>query len=70
MSSKPPGETQEARLARLAQRDQIGRDRAKNRGLRELVKVANKRSGLLGGAESGLGATLGVGVPGTPAGRS
>lgn len=69
MSKKPPGETQEARLARLAQRDQIGHDRAKNRGLRELVKVANKRSGLLGGTESGL-ATLGVGVPGTPAGRS
>jgi hypothetical protein len=59
--SQKPKVSQEARLAEREQRQSKAKDRAKNRALRDLVKVSNTRSGLLGGPATGRATTTGSG---------
>jgi len=64
-----PKQSQAARAAALQQQATSASDAARNRSLRDLIKTGNRKSYLLGGTESGLRTQMGVGVPGTPAGR-
>jgi len=60
--SKPPKpqETEEARAARIASRGKIGVDILKNIRAKSLLTQSRKRSGLLGGTETGLATVLGI----------